>query len=371
MNDAATKQCRVLLVVDSLNNGGLERQVSLLARSLHEPWVARVAALGGGIYCEIMQGEGVKVDVLLRRFRFDPSPTLRLRTIVREWAPDVVHTWGWMSTAAALVACRPGAIPVIEGSIRSGRVPPKRGRIQSLLLSRASLVVANSQAGLDAFRVTKARGRVVHNGFDPARMDLCAPDGAKPERFTVAMTGRMSRDKDFRCLLSAARVLNSEAAGAWSFLAVGAGDDRDALMREYADLVSSGVASFLEIGNEPLPKLRGAHVGVLLTDPTVAAEGFSNAIMEYMACGLPVVCTDSGGNRELVLEGETGVLVPPGNVGAVVQALRVLRADTAAASRLGRTGRERILREFSADALARRTIRVYEEAVRNRVKVDE
>ena len=100
---------------------------------------------------------------------------------------------------------------------------------------------------------------------------------------------------------------------------MGSGEDRAGLLADYRDLVESGVAAFPEAGTEVLGLVRDANIGVLLTDQTNHAEGISNSIMEYMACGLPVVCSDSGGNREIVVEGQTGLVVPPGDLGAVVR----------------------------------------------------
>jgi glycosyltransferase involved in cell wall biosynthesis len=123
---------------------------------------------------------------------------------------------------------------------------------------------------------------------------------------------------------------------------------------------------FPEVGTEVLSLVCQAHVGVMLTNVIFAAEGLSNSIMEYMACGLPVICTDSGGNRELVIEGETGLLVPPGDVEAVVRQLRSLRDDPEMAGRMGRAGRKRIATVFTVDALVSGTVAAYELAADGR-----
>jgi glycosyltransferase involved in cell wall biosynthesis len=176
----------------------------------------------------------------------------------------------------------------------------------------------------------------------------------------------MHEHKDYRCLLDAARVLCSEDPQGWRFLAVGSGEHRSALMSDYGDLVKSGGVVFPEAGKEVLSFVCESRIGVLLTNAAVHAEGIPNSIMEYMACGLPVVCTDSGGNRELVIDGETGLFVPPGDVDAVVRQLRLLREDPAMASRMGLAGRERIANAFTVDALVSGTIAAYEVAMKRR-----
>jgi glycosyltransferase involved in cell wall biosynthesis len=187
------------------------------------------------------------------------------------------------------------------------------------------------------------------------------------------MTARMHWHKDYRCLLDAARVLCAEDPEGWRFLAVGWGEERPALLSEYHDLLESGAVVFPEVGTEVLNLVCEAHIGVLLTNTAFAAEGLSNSIMEYMACGLPVVCTEGGGNRELVIEGETGLFVPPADVEAVVRQLRFLSEDPATASRMGRAGRERIASVFTVDALVSGTIAAYDlaaEGRRTRVAAD-
>jgi glycosyltransferase involved in cell wall biosynthesis len=354
---------RVLIVTDDLANGGMERQLALLAKSLTDTWAVRVISLSDGVYAGVLREAGVETSVLSRKFRFDARPTIPLGRIIRHWRPSVVNTYGWMSMAASLLPCRMTGIPIVDTSIRLGSMLTRRDRLVRNLTSHAAIVIANSQAGLDAYGIDPVRGRVVHNGFDPDRLKLCQ-GGHRPERpTTVVMTARMHSHKDYRCLLDAARVLSAEDPQGWRFLAVGSGEERPALLSDYCDLLESGAAVFPEVGTEVLSLVRGAHVGVLLTNPVLHAEGLSNSIMEYMACGLPVVCSEGGGNREIVVEGETGLFVPPGDVEAVVRQLRFLRDDPETAIRMGRAGSERIATVFTVDALVTGTVAAYDLAV--------
>ena len=357
---------RVLIVTDDLVMGGMERQLTLLATALQTTSAVRVFSLGDGVYAPVLREAGVPLDVFARESRFDVKPALPLRRIISEWRPTVVHTFGWMSMAAAIVPCRLSGIPLVDGSIRDGAVPTRRGRLMQAMIARADVVIANSQAGLDAFGVDPGKGRVVYNGFDPERWPLCRPGSAPDRPTTVIMTARMHCHKDYRGLLDAARILDAEAPGAWRFLAVGSGEDREALMAEYCDLIEGGVAEFPQAGTEVLSLVSASHIGVLLTDPRHHAEGLSNSIMEYMACGLPVICTHGGGNSEVVVEGETGLFVAPGDTQAVVDALRALRDDPATAAHMGAAGRERIRTVFTVDALVDGTVAAYDLAVERR-----
>jgi glycosyltransferase involved in cell wall biosynthesis len=354
---------RVLIVTDSLAMGGMERQLTLLAKSLPATWRARVFSLREGPYAAILRAAGVELSILPRQFSLDARPAFLLARLIREWRPTIVHTYGYMSTAMSLLPCRMAAVPLVDGSIRQGAGPSARGWLRRAMISQADVVIANSQAGFDAWGVDTRRGRVIHNGFDPDRWALCVIKHSAPPPTTVVMTARMNPAKDFSCLLDAARVLHSEDPNGWRFLAVGSGEERPALLSEYKDLLESGVVAFPDVGTEVLSLVSGAHIGVLLTDPAFAVEGLPNSIMEYMACGLPDVCTESGGNGELVLDGRTGLFVPPSDVDAVVQRLRFLSQNPATASRMGRAGRSRIASVFTVERLVAETIEAYDLAL--------
>jgi glycosyltransferase involved in cell wall biosynthesis len=353
---------------DSFPNGGAERQLALLAASLPAGVDVRVWGMGGGPFVPVLRELGLPVDLSERRWRFDPSPVAGLWRLVRSWRPDVLHTWGWMSAAAALPVAAAHQVPVVDGTIRNATVDPRFVVPRRAALRAARLVVANSLAGLRAWRVAGEKGRVVYNGFDPsrlARLEAARPSpdaGGEPRPFTVVMTGRMEPAKDFTSLIAAARLLTAAGDGEWRFVCVGEGGDRARLERQAAPLVKEGHLSFIDAGLEVLDLVQDADVGVLLTNTAVHAEGCSNSLLEYMACSLPVICTDSGGNREVVEDGVSGYVVPPGDPQAVGQALLRLRADGELRRRLGGQGRARLACRFTVPRMADGWTRVYEEA---------
>jgi glycosyltransferase involved in cell wall biosynthesis len=363
---------RVLMVADGLWNGGAERQLALLASSLPEPWSASVLSMQDGPYRQVLEGLGLDLRLAPRHFRFDVTPAVRMWRAAAGIGPDIVHSWGWMSTMAMVPFCRARGIPLLNGTIRRGDLPPRRAAMYRLSQSLSDAVVANSRAGLAAFGIAEdGRGHVVYNGFDPDRLATIAAHtaagGAGPPRagLVAIMAARMVEAKDWRLLLEAARILAMDTPGI-GFVAMGDGPDRADLMSIAADLVSTGTVGFPESGLEALPAIAAADVGVLLSDPRVHAEGCSNAILEYMACGLPVVCTDSGGNPELVEHGVTGLLVAPRDVDAIVAALRSLRDDPAQAKAMGLEGRRRLHERFTVEGMVAGYVHVYEELLARR-----
>jgi len=361
---------KVLLLADSLPNGGAERQLALLAIGLPAECQRRVCALGGGPFEAYLRARGIAVDVHARRFRLDPLPAAALWRSIMALQPDVVHSWGWMSTLVAEPACRLLRVPLIDGTIRSGAPQPEYLWLKRIGMACATNVVANTRAGVQAWGVDPARARVVYNGFDWSRLeadrtvaDTDSAQGADPAgTFSAVMIGRMVPAKDFHVVVAAARLLQREQRP-YRFLLVGHGPQRDELIAEAGSLVADGVVTFPAPGIEVLDYVRQAQVGVLMTDPRWHQEGCSNAIMEYMACGLPVVCSDGGGNREVVVDGETGFVIAPTDPQALAQRIAYLRDHEAERRAMGAAGRQRIVEAFSLQRMVDGFVGIYKEAL--------
>ena len=213
---------RVLMVGDDLNNGGAERQLALLAASLPEPWSVSVLSMEGGPYRSVLERHGIDVRITPRQFRYDITAAARMLIATATMKPDIVHSWGWMSTRAVLPYCRVRGVPLL-GTIRRGDWPPGRPVVDRANLSRYDMIVANSRAGLAAYGIAEDdRGRVVYNGFDPGRLEAAAMalGNVTPHEGTVViMAARMHPAKDWRLLFRAARTLAQDKSG-WRFIAV-------------------------------------------------------------------------------------------------------------------------------------------------------
>jgi glycosyltransferase involved in cell wall biosynthesis len=353
---------KILFLTDALGNGGAERQLALLLGHLPAEWDRRLWSMGTGPFVEVIRAAGVPVEVHERRWRYDIAPVLNLWKTVARRRPAIVHSWGGVCSAAVAPLCRLLRIPWIDGTIRLGWVPPSHLRRTRFAYALADRVVANSRAGLEAWGIPASRGRVIYNGFDSSRLPSAAGTRPGDGSFTAVMAARMSPSKDFAAFLEAARIVSARGPdGRWRFLAIGAGSDRQALIDGSSDLIEKGIVSFVDAGLEILPRLQAADAGVLMTNPERHAEGCSNSILEYMASGLPVVCSDGGGNRELVADGITGFVVPPGNAGALADRLMWLREHADEAAEMGRAGSRRVMTDFTVRNMVDRTVAVYRE----------
>ena len=352
-----------VLVTDTLSVGGAERQMVLLVQGMiNRGWAVTLWTLGDGPFRSVLQDAGADVIVVQRRWRWDFTPVLSLPRLIRSLNPSVVIARGWLSGLAALKICAVLRIPFVDGTIRNARPTPRRRLFRMLGLRKALVCIANTAAGLRAYGVRPERGRVVYNGFDMTRLDDLETRMRHNNTFTVCMTGRMVPARDYRTFLcAAADILAHSNLEPWRFLLIGDGPERAALEKIAARLLPPESFAIISPGTEVLPLVASCDVGVLLTDPRHASEGCSNALLEYMACALPVVCSDSGGNREVVEDGRSGLIVPGSDTQAVVRALLTLHANAILREQMGQEGRNRVINRFSVHAMVENTLRVVSE----------
>ena len=354
----------MLYLKEALGIGGAERQLALTLKHLPSEWERRVWAMAGGAFADAIAAQGHRVYIKPRVARLDVRPAGSLWRLLLDWRPDVVHSWSWMTSAAALPLCKSLGIPIIDGTIRAGFLEPHRTGMRRLTMALSQRVISNSAAGLRAWDTPVTKGRVVYNGFEPERWQLCEP---KLERrdpaIVVVMAARMTPQKDFSVVIRAARELSAVDPQRWRFVLIGRGPDKCRLLTEARDLTERGVVVFADPGPEPLPAIREADVGVLMTDEREHMEGCSNSIMEYMACRLPVICTRGGGNPELVVDGATGYLTDTDNSQLLVEHLRRLAEHPEIARSMGRAGQQRLVAQFSTERMVADLLAVYGEVI--------
>jgi glycosyltransferase involved in cell wall biosynthesis len=292
----------------------------------------------------------------------------RLRGALRQLAPDVLHTILWSANVYGRVAAAGLGIPVVLAAERNTiRRPAWQVAIERVLDRGTDGYLVNCEAIarllVEHERLPRAKIRVVPNGIDLgvlppfalARDAARAALGFDPGRRLVAQVGRLELQKDHPTFLRAAAMV-AAAVPDVDFLVVGEGAERAALEALAGRLGLGARVRFTGLRDD-VPALLAA-VDVLALTSTY--EGFPNAVVEAMAMGAVAVASDVGGCRELVVEGETGFLVPPGAPDAVASAvLRVLR-DPALARRLAAAARRRIEREFDVRTMAARTMEAYE-----------
>jgi glycosyltransferase involved in cell wall biosynthesis len=200
--------------------------------------------------------------------------------------------------------------------------------------------------------------RIVANGIDPAAFARSADPALRarlagsPDRPLVLTAARLSPQKAIDGLLSAA-VLVPDAI----FAIAGDGPDRAALEARAQALGIAPRVRFLG-PRDDIPELLAACDLFVL--PSLF-EGLPLSVLEAMAAGKPVAATRIPGTDEAVADGETGILVPPGDAPALAAAIRAFLSDPALARRAGEAGRERVRTRFTASAMVDGVVAAYEE----------
>jgi glycosyltransferase involved in cell wall biosynthesis len=349
--------------------GGKERQAVELIKGLVRSETIDCAVVcleRDDFYLHELTSAGLTVEFVLRRHRWDPSVLRKLYGFVKSYKPDIIHTNGLMSSFYALPAAKLLRIPLINGSIRNAFASGDlRWTLEKMLLYSSDYRVANSYAGLRSRGLSERDGRnvVIYNGFDFTRLESLAPDctAARIRKeatettpmpmMTVGMVAEFNRFKDHLTFIQMARRLTARRKDV-VFALVGDGQTLGESRK-----AAKGVEGIRFLGKQKHvePIAATFHVGVLCT----FVEGLSNSIMEYMALGLPVVATDGGGTRELVADGETGFLVPPGDPDALAARIEYLLDHPAVAHRMGEAGKERLRQGFSITRMVEDTLRLY------------
>jgi glycosyltransferase involved in cell wall biosynthesis len=346
----------VIHCVFSIAVGGQEVVILSLAeranRALFSP---RVLCLqGAGELAPRFEAAGIPVDVLAHVDSSGIATLAAMRRYLRTQRPAILHTHNPTPHQFGALARLVTDIPVLIHT-KHGRnqLLTRRGRHLEWFAGQVTdAVVAVS---LDAARVARTvervrsdRIRVIRNGIDVAAITPARP--ALPG-WRVVHVARLNQVKDQTTLLHAARLV-LDRQPAFHLDIVGDGERRDELERLSADLGLGNAVRFHGLQADVRPFLAGVDAFVLSS----VSEGIALTLLEAMAAALPVVATDVGGNREVVIPGETGFLVPARDPAAMARALITLLGDPARAASFGAAGRARVASEFTLDA----TVAAYE-----------
>jgi glycosyltransferase involved in cell wall biosynthesis len=295
----------------------------------------------------------------------------RLQRILKQDPPALVHAYGLRpSLLVRFIHPRPSLVQAVH-SIDSHR-PPWQAYLDQETSARVDCYLANSQTAADFLvaerRVDRARIRVVPNGIDVETVAAGAPErdrmrnmlGVPAACALILTVANLREPKGLDVLVAtAARLTAARPAPLFVWLIAGTGPLAGDLAK---DLARRGLAERVRlIGfRADIPALLAAADLFCLTS---RREGVPVSILEAMAAGKAVVATDVGGTRELVLQGETGLLAPTGDDQAVAEALLRLLADRGLGATLGRAGQERARAHFTLAQSARGIAAVYSEVL--------
>jgi glycosyltransferase involved in cell wall biosynthesis len=376
---------RVLFLTRTLRMGGAERQITALARGLRRGGseVSVAVFYPGGEFEQELRADGIAVHDLAKRGRWDNVSFLaRVVGLVRRERPDILHSYlGTPNIVAAVLKRLFPSMKVVWG-IRSSMDDLRAydwlftvsAHIERLASPLADAIIANSEAvrrqalkaGLNARNLV-----VIPNGIDSecfcpdpeGRARLRQEWGVAPEEELVGVVARLDPVKNHPNFLRAAALVAKERERV-RFACVGGGKPhyRQELERLADELGLTPRLTWVGERRATRAEYSALDVAVLSSD---RGEGFQNVIAEAMACGRPVVATDSGDARAIV--GDTGVVVPPRDPEALARGIvELLDRARAPGADLSSRARARVDLHYSVDALVRRTASVLERLISTR-----
>ncbi|HEX5735897.1 MAG TPA: glycosyltransferase [Blastocatellia bacterium] len=370
---------KVLQLIGSFHQGGSELQAIQLARLLHDSgrYELHVACLDptGVLRDEIERLEIAEIpEFRLTSFynRNAVTQLLRFARLLREREIDIIQTHDFYSNVFGMAAGRLARVPARIAARRetSGWRTPAQKTVERAAYRLAHAVVANAEAVRNQLikeGVRRDKIAVVYNGLNPERItpnpaldrqqklaSLGLPQ-IQDRRFITIVANLRHPVKDHSTFLRAARRVREVVPQA-CFVIAGEGPLIDETRAFARQLGIEENLFFLGHCEQVAELLSISDVCVLSSK----AEGFSNAILEYMAASRPAVVTDVGGAREAVVEGESGYLVQAGDDQLMGAHIITLLVDPQKADSMGRRAREIVDEKFSLQAQLERTERLYD-----------
>ncbi|MGQ1890975.1 glycosyltransferase family 4 protein [Thermophagus sp. OGC60D27] len=361
---------RILMIIESLRDGGKQRRLVELLRVLSKQgeYQVLVLLLKNEVHYEEIYGfPNVELVYLKRQFRADPRVAWSFFRRAGQFNPDLVHSWGGLPAIVGLPYILLYKKPFVNGMIANSRL-----RFLSADWFRvrctfpfSDVIISNSEIGLQVYKVSKNKGRLIRNGINFDRMVNVPENEEVRQRLeirknlkVVGMVATIDWRKNFSMYMKAAGYVLDKRDDVVFFI-VGDGPDKQRIK----EMVPSGKEKhFIFTG-----KVRNVEDYVSIFDVGVLAsfgEGTSNSLLEYMLFEKPVVATNVFGINEVVQEGKSGFLVPQDDYEEMGKKIITLLDNKELSLKFGRQGRDIVSSIYSIDQMVTGYENIYKEVVK-------
>jgi glycosyltransferase involved in cell wall biosynthesis len=365
---------KVLHVIDCMRIGGAQRRLFQLLKGLQSSKNTRnyLVFFSDQIDFDGLDKLNAEIIVISSKKLISYKSFKEFKKVVGQIDPDIIHSWqlilSFYTTLLSFIFRFKHINAMINDSSQRGYLNKER-ILAKAILPFAHNIVSNSRAGLLAYKVKAKRNVfVIHNGFDFDRLDqrgkssinLYSNSFSQGE-FIIGMVARFDHVKDYPTVIEAVCLLLDKGKKI-RFIAVGEGQTlaecRRLVPSEYKDCFCfMGKRSDIDM---IVPSF---DIGVLST----FTEGISNSIMEYMAFGKPVVATDCLGNREIVIDGHTGLLARSKDKEDWAEKLLLLMENRDMQVLYGTNGFRRLRQHFHLDTMISKYADLYKQILRDAI----
>jgi glycosyltransferase involved in cell wall biosynthesis len=368
---------KILFIIDYFHRtGGTEKHLAELIAGLPaDAFRCSIVAfdLGANPLLDGLRARGVAIVGVPVGREYVPNALVqawRLSKLIRKNTYDIVQTFHQKAdTFGAVIAWLSGAKHLISSKRDTGQLRKPwhfflNRRLKSLFDAFIVVAEAVRVAVIANDHLPPSRITTIYNGVDIARFTVPSAQQRRDARthlgfaaddFVVGMVAGFRPEKNhevfFAGLLQAAPSIPS-----LKVLALGAGPLLGQFRERIAQTVLAARTVFTGDVSEVVPFLWAMDVGCLTSGSN---EGFSNAIVEQMAVGLPVIVTDVGGNAEAVVDGENGRVIRPRDAAALAWALIDLHGNPARVAAMGHASRTRVEERFSLERMCAEHVRLY------------
>lgn len=365
---------RVLVVTNRLTRGGAERHLAKVLPDLKARGIAVELFLleRGGELEPGLASAGVPIHGVNRRLPFInlAASAIALYRHIRAASPDIVHFFlpeSYIVGSLVAIGARQKTCFMSRRSLTHyHRNHPWLARLEKLLHRRTSALLGNSRAVVDELVAEVGSSRkvgLIYNGVgilplagEPARTVRRGALGLPADAFVMVIVANLIGYKGHADLLHALGLVRSSLPKAWRLMVIGRDDGiGDQLRMQAEQLGLSENIVWMGERSDVETILLAADVGLLVSHQ----EGFSNALIEAMAEGLPMIATAVGGNIDAIVDGRSGWLVPVQDPISLSEAIVKVASDPQGRAAAGQAARERTLRMFSQTNCVDRYERLY------------
>jgi glycosyltransferase involved in cell wall biosynthesis len=368
---------KILFLIDAITTGGKERRMIELLKGLVKmgDYDITLISFTPGVEYPYLLDMPIKLIELKRSGKKDLTMFKKLYKIIKNIEPQIIHSWGDMSSFYAI----PSLMLYRKARFINGIIADAPDNLsilnQHYLLGKltfpfSDIIVSNSFAGIRSYNAPSKKSHCIYNGMDFNRFANLKPKqllldslSLKNDDFLVGMIAAFEERKDHETVIRAAAKIQAQEEKI-KILFMGDGKLRKP-MEELA--ASLNLKNILFLGRLPDVEnyVQLLDVGILATNNTVHGEGISNALIECMALGKPIIGTAGGGTNELIQNGNNGYLIQTKDPDQLAEKILYLFNHKDVAKELGKNGQKMALEKFSIDRMTSDFIDLYNSLSKN------